>query len=86
MAGVVSSVFGSSTEYFAAFGGLAASYLALKVGIVVLNIVKTYVLGRLGGAGNLIRFKGQWAGSCVTYQIILNVIKIHKNVLLRYKL
>jgi len=61
----VRSLLGSWTEYFAAFGGLAGGYVALRLSFVLLNIIKTYVLGKSAGITSLLRYKGQWAGSCM---------------------
>lgn len=58
MAGVVEMYLGSSSEYFALFGALTASYFVLKFASAIISGVKTFMIG----SGIDFRKLGEWAG------------------------
>jgi len=53
--------------FFAAFGVLSLSYIALRALYTVWRGLKSYLLSRLIGLGVDVKFLGEWAGNRTSY-------------------
>jgi len=62
VAEVIRSLLGPYTEYFAAVGTVATSYIAFKICFTILNFIRVYGISRLIGYAKNLKTKGEWAG------------------------
>ncbi|KAL4224488.1 hypothetical protein ACF0H5_015189 [Mactra antiquata] len=61
MADIVRSYLGSSTEYLAATGVVALSYVAFRLTLGLLKAFQAHILSRFDSIGTYFRSKGEWA-------------------------